>query len=226
MKIGIIGYGKMGKAIEKMALYHGHVIILKINSKNTHELNTKTLSEIDIAIEFSTPTSAFKNISFCLMNNTPVISGTTGWIEKIDEIRILCEQQKGAFLYAENFSIGMNIFFQLNNYLAQLMIATDYKLQIEETHHASKKDTPSGTAIKIQSDLNKSFKKDDIIPIKSNRIGNIRGEHAVEYFSEFDSIHIKHTAHNREGFAKGVILATEFLKNKTGVFSMRDVIKN
>ena len=226
MKIGIIGYGKMGKAIEKMALYHGHVIILKINSKNTHELNTKTLSDIDIAIEFSTPTSAFKNISFCLMNNTPVISGTTGWIEKIDEIRILCEQQKGAFLYAENFSIGMNIFFQLNNYLAQLMIATDYKLQIEETHHASKKDTPSGTAIKIQSDLNKSFKKDDIIPIKSNRIGNIRGEHAVEYFSEFDSIHIKHTAHNREGFAKGVILATEFLKNKTGVFSMRDVIKN
>ena len=226
MKIGIIGYGKMGKAIEKMALYHGHVIILKINSKNTHELNTKTLSEIDIAIEFSTPTSAFKNISFCLMNNTPVISGTTGWIEKIDEIRILCEQQKGAFLYAENFSIGMNIFFQLNNYLAQLMVPKNYKLQIEETHHASKKDTPSGTAIKIQSDLNKSFKKDDIIPIKSNRIGNIRGEHAVEYFSEFDSIHIKHTAHNRKGFAKGVILATEFLENKTGIFSMRDVIKN
>ena len=226
MKIGIIGYGKMGKTIEKAALYHGHVIMFKINSKNKHELNPKTLSKIDIAIEFSTPSSAFENISFCLMNNTPVVSGTTGWLEKLDEIRILCKKQKGAFLYAENFSIGMNIFFQLNSYLAQLMAKKDYQTCIEETHHTSKKDTPSGTAIKIQIDLNKSLQKHDTIPIKSNRIGNIKGEHEIKYFSKSDSINIKHTANNREGFAKGVILATEFLKNKTGVFSMRDVIKN
>ena len=216
----------MGREIEQVALEHGHVIIFKINSKNTHELNTKNLSEIDIAIEFSTPKSAFENISFCLMNNTPIISGTTGWMKKIDQIHTLCKEKKGAFLYAENFSIGMNIFFQLNKYLAELMILKNYDLQITETHHESKKDTPSGTAIKIESDIKKSLKKDGDIPITSNRIGNIKGEHEVEYFAQSESIHIKHTAHNRKGFAKGVILATEFLENKTGIFSMRDVIKN
>ena len=226
MRIGIIGYGKMGKAIEKVALEHGHIIVFKINSKNTHELNSKSVSKIDIAIEFSTPNSAFDNISFCLMNNTPIISGTTGWMEKIEKIHILCKEQKGAFLYAENFSIGMNIFFELNKYLAELMDLKDYDLQITETHHTSKKDTPSGTAIKIQSDLKKSLKKNRHITIKSHRIGDVKGEHEVEYLSKSESIHIKHTAHNRKGFAKGVILATEFLKNKTGVFSMRDIIKN
>lgn len=226
MKIGIIGYGKMGREIEQSALENGHIIVFKINSKNTHKLTTEILSEIDIAIEFSTPKSAFENICFCLTNNTPVICGTTGWIDKIDEIHILCKQKKGAFLYAENFSIGMNIFFQLNKYLAQLIGSKEYDLRVTETHHTSKKDAPSGTAIKIQSDLNKILKKNDNIQIKSNRIGNIKGEHEVEYFSKYDSIYIKHTAHNRKGFAKGVILATEFLKNKTGIFSMRDVIKN
>ena len=226
MKIGIIGYGKMGQEIEKIALKKGHEIICKINSKNKKTLNKKTLSKIDVAIDFSTPNSAFKNIKMCITNRTPIISGTTGWLNQLDEVKKLCVKHNSAFLHAPNFSIGMNLFFEINNYIAKLMNDKDYNILIEEKHHIMKKDTPSGTAIKIEDDIYKHNKGKIKTPILSKRIGKVKGEHIIQYISPIDTIKISHKAHNRKGFAEGTIIAAEFIQNKQGVFSMNDVINN
>ena len=226
MKIGIIGYGKMGQEIEKIALKKGHKIICKINSKNKKTLNKKTLSKIDVAIDFSTPNSAFKNIKMCITNRTPIICGTTGWLNQLDEVKKLCVKYNSAFLHAPNFSIGMNLFFEINNYIAKLMNDKNYRILIEEKHHTMKKDTPSGTAIKIQNDIYKHNKEKIKTPIVSKRIGKVKGEHTIQYVSPIDVIKISHKAYNRKGFAEGAILAAEFIKNKEGVFSMNDVINN
>jgi len=228
INIGIIGYGKMGQAIEKTALKKGHKIIFKLNSKNKKKLNKKTLSNIDVAIEFSNPNDAFYNIKMCIKNQIPVVCGTTGWMDKFNEAKQLCVKYNSSFLYAPNFSIGMNLFFEINNYMSKLMSAKNYKILIEEKHHKMKKDIPSGTAIKMQHDIykyNPEIKEQMKIPIFSKRIGNLKGEHIVKYMSPIDEIKISHKAYSREGFAKGAILAAEFIKNKQGVFSMTDVIK-
>ena len=224
MNIGLIGYGKMGREIENIAIQNGHVIKFKINSKNTNQLIAMQMKKIDVAIEFSTPNSAFSNVKFCLENNTPIVCGTTGWLEQINQIKALCAKKKGAFLYAENFSVGVNLFFQLNKSLSKLMHTRDYNIKLEEVHHKTKKDTPSGTAIKLKNDIKNHNPKIKSINIESKRIGNIKGEHLVQYESDDDIITIKHSANSRKGFAKGVILAAEFIKNNRGVFSIEDVL--
>ena len=153
MNIGIIGYGKMGKEIEKISVQKGHQIVFKIDSKNKNDLNRKTISETDVAIEFSNPHSAFNNICFCIKNKIPVVSGTTGWLDKFLEAKTLCLNTKSTFLYAANFSVGINLFFEINNYVSKLMDKTTYQIEIEEEHHITKKDSPSGTAIMIANDI-------------------------------------------------------------------------
>lgn len=230
MKIALLGYGRMGKEIEKIAISRGHSIVIK------KDINTRyDISIADIAIDFSIPTAAFENISNCLNNNVPVVSGTTGWLEKYDEIVDLCKKKNGAFIYASNFSLGVNIFFELNNQLAKMMNALeDYHLSIEEIHHTQKLDAPSGTAITLaEGIINNSSKKNwklggktskEIIPIHAKRIPDVPGTHTVSYNSEVDTIAIKHTAHNRKGFALGAVIAAEWLLHKKGVFSMKDVL--
>jgi len=226
MNIGIIGYGKMGKKIEKHAIKRGHKILFKINSKNIHELNKKNLKKIDVAIEFSSPKSAFKNLLICMKNETSVVCGTTGWNKKISTIKKLIEKQSMSFLYSANFSVGLNIFLKINKEFTKLIEKTNYKLDIIEKHHKTKKDTPSGTAILIANQI-ANDRSDNFKPsIKSKRIGKLKGEHIIHAYSKVDSIKLSHKAHNRDGFAKGAILAAEFIKNKKGVFSMEDLINN
>ena len=231
MKIALLGYGKMGKTIEKIALQRGHEIILKVDKD---DLNYN-LSKVDVAIDFSVPTAAFNNIKNCIENNIPVISGTTGWLEKYDEIVGLCNQKKGAFIYASNFSLGVNIFFELNNNLAKMMQNLDqYNISLEEIHHIKKLDAPSGTAITLAEDIIKNTSKQswtlektankNEIPIVAKRIPDVPGTHTVSYKSNVDSIEIKHTAHSREGFALGAVVAAEWLVNKIGVYTMKDVL--
>ncbi len=230
MNIALLGYGKMGKAIESIALDRAHSIVLKVD----REVQNYDLSSIDVVIEFSTPDSAPINIKKSLTNNVPVICGTTGWLDKYPEIVNLCYQYKGSFLYASNFSIGVNIFFELNKRLSQLMKMPDYSILVEETHHTEKLDAPSGTAITLAEGIieNTSFKgwsldrkKDNQIPIVSKREAGVCGTHTVSYRSDIDNIEIKHTAHNREGFALGAVIAAEWIIDKTGVFTMRDVLE-
>ena len=223
MVIGIIGYGKMGKKIEEISVDWGHTVGMKINSKNTKDLNKSSISEIDVAIEFSQPQHAFKNISLCLENNVPVVSGTTGWLNHMKQIQLFCKKNNGTFFYAENFSIGVNILLKTTELLTQLTKSRNYKIELTETHHKSKKDAPSGTALMIQNMINNLNNKQKT-PIVSKRIGNVIGEHNLEYLSKEDSISLKHTAHNRDGFAKGAILAAEYIRDKTGVFTMQDLI--
>ena len=224
MKIGILGYGKMGHEIETAAIEKGHTIGLKINSTNTHLLTKKNIVNIDVAIEFSNPKSAFQNISFCINNQIPVVSGTTGWLDDLPKAKQLCVKKNSAFLYSENFSLGVNIFLKTTEYMAKIIKGEDYQINIVETHHKTKKDSPSGTAILIKDKIAAEIKNKPI-EINSNRVSDIKGEHIIKYSSAIDSIQLSHTAHNRIGFAKGSILAAEFIKNKTGFFSMEDVIK-
>tara|TARA_B100001250_G_scaffold403846_1_gene418936 strand:+ start:346 stop:1029 length:684 start_codon:yes stop_codon:yes gene_type:complete len=226
MNIGIIGYGKMGQAVEQVAIDKNHSIIFKINTTNIQELNPQNLSKVDVAIEFSNPKDAFNNITFCLKHQTPIVSGTTGWLNKIEEVKNISKQHNTPFLYSENFSLGVNCFFKLNQIIARLTHTHNYNACINETHHTSKKDKPSGTAIKLANDISKIWNKTIPTPIKSHRKTNIKGEHLVSYSSEIDTIEIKHTAHSRVGFAKGAILASEFIQKKTGFFSMEDVLNN
>lgn len=229
MNIGIIGYGKMGREVEKIALKKGHEIKLKINSKNINELNKKSISNIDVAIEFSKPESAYNNIKFCIKNKIPIVCGTTGWTHRISEIEKLCIKNKSSFLHAPNFSIGMNIFFEINNYISKLLSNKNYVASIEEKHHKMKKDIPSGTAIKLLDDMGQYYiKKNNLkeIPILSKRMGKLKGEHIIKYKSQIDEIRISHKANSRKGFAEGAILAAEFIENKHGIFSMKDVINN
>ncbi len=230
MKIALLGYGKMGKIIEQVALSRGHEIVLRKSSANTFD----GLELADVAIDFSIPNAAVGNISECLHTNVPIVSGTTGWLAKYDEIVALCHDKNGAFLYGSNFSLGVNIFFELNAQLAKMMAQfTDYKVSMEEIHHTQKLDAPSGTAITLAKDIidNSDYSswalenvKEDEILIDAKRIANVPGTHTVCYSSDVDAIAIKHTAHNREGFALGSVIAAEWIAGKKGVFSMKDVL--
>ncbi len=232
MKIALLGYGKMGKTIEDIALKKGHEIIYKISS-NIEEYD---LSQADVAIDFSIPNAAFKNITTCFKNKVPVVSGTTGWLEKYEEAVKICKEEDSAFLYASNFSIGVNLFFELNEKLASLMKNfNEYSVEIEEIHHTQKLDAPSGTAISLAKQIIEKTDKtgwklnkagNNEIPIFAKRIENVSGTHSIKYSSEIDSIEIIHTAHSRMGFAKGALLSAEWLQGKKGIFTMRDVLAN
>ncbi|WP_264553557.1 4-hydroxy-tetrahydrodipicolinate reductase [Flavobacterium sp. N2038] len=230
MKIALLGYGKMGKVIERIALERGHEIVLKKDEFNTYD----GLSTADVAIDFSIPTAAVANISNSFNANVPVVSGTTGWLEHYDEMVKLCNEKQGAFISSSNFSLGVNIFFELNEYLAKIMAQFDsYKVTMEEIHHTQKLDAPSGTAISLAKGVieNSNYNNWTLeeaakneIHIEAKRIGDVPGTHTVTYDSVVDSIELKHTAHNREGFALGAVIAAEWIVGKTGIFSMKDVL--
>ncbi len=229
MKIALLGYGRMGKEIEKIALGREHSIVIKADIKSSYNIN-----DADVAIDFSVPNAAVSNISNCLTNNVPVISGTTGWLDAYEDMVSLCEKSEGAFLYASNFSLGVNITFEINKQLAKLMKSqSQYNVEIEEIHHTKKLDAPSGTAISLAEDIINETnyrswsldKKDDLsIPMTSKRIEAVPGTHTVLYTSDEDSISLNHTAKSRKGFALGAVIAAEWIHGKTGVFSMKDVL--
>lgn len=232
MKIALLGYGRMGQTIEKIALNRGHDIVLKIDKGDSgYDITTA-----DVAIDFSIPTVAFSNIAHCLNNSVPVISGTTGWLEQYNEAVNLCKTKKGAFIYASNFSLGVNIFFELNRALAKMMANLEqYNISMTEIHHTQKLDAPSGTAISLAEDIlaqNNTYTKWHLdnadtansIPIIAKRIPDVPGTHTVTYKSEVDTITIEHEAHNRQGFALGAVVAAEWIVGKTGVFTMKDVL--
>ena len=220
MQIAIVGYGKMGKLITVLAEEKGYDIVLKTNSNLPFE--KCNLKDVDVAIDFSTPETAFNNISHAIKNNIPIISGTTGWLEKLEEIKKLCTKYNGAFLYASNFSIGVNMFFKINTELAKLMQNKNYKTSISETHHLEKLDKPSGTAKTLSEDIHKELK---ITPnIISHRIEKKIGTHEIMYESAIDNIKIVHEAKSRDGFALGALKAAEWIRNKKGIFSMQDVL--
>ncbi|MFI5130724.1 MAG: 4-hydroxy-tetrahydrodipicolinate reductase [Chitinophagales bacterium] len=236
MNIALIGYGKMGKAIEEIALQRNHTIVLRIDEFNVADFTKENLSKADAAIEFTGPHSAYENVRKALDFQTPVVCGSTGWTERLDEMKEYCKEKNGSLIYASNFSIGVNLFFELNKKLALLMSPhTDYKVQLEETHHTQKKDAPSGTAITLAEQVMEqlTYKKKWMnsetndtaeLSIISKRIDPAAGIHSVKYSSPVDDIEIIHTAHNRTGFAKGAVLAAEFLKDKKGYFTMKDVL--
>ncbi|MEO6405034.1 MAG: 4-hydroxy-tetrahydrodipicolinate reductase [Ferruginibacter sp.] len=236
MKIALIGYGKMGHAIEAIASENNHTIVLAINSSNQQELTKTNLAKADVAIEFTNPQSAIENILLCFNTGVPVICGSTGWLEHWDKITEACKEKNGSLVYASNFSVGVNIFFELNKKLASLMQGQPgYNVSIEEIHHTAKKDAPSGTAITLAeqiislSPVKKKWvnNKTDFLgelSIVSKRIDPAPGTHHVKYSSSIDDIEIIHTAHNRQGFAAGAVLAAEFIKDKKGIFSMADVL--
>jgi 4-hydroxy-tetrahydrodipicolinate reductase len=236
LKIALLGYGKMGKAIEEIALQRGHEIVLKIDEYNLADFTKENISKANVAIEFTGPHSAYENVKKALEFNIPLVCGSTGWLEKMESIKKLCTEKKGSFIYASNFSVGVNIFFEVNKKLASLMSAhKDYDVQITEIHHTAKKDAPSGTAITIAEQILKSLprKKNWVNKISDNteeleiiseRIDPAPGTHKVKYSSPIDDIEIIHTAHNRHGFALGAVMAAEFIHNKKGIFSMKDVL--
>jgi 4-hydroxy-tetrahydrodipicolinate reductase len=231
MKIALLGYGKMGQTIERIALERGHEIVLKKDEFNTYE----GLSNADVAIDFSIPAVAVENISSCFYANVPVVSGTTGWLDRYDEMVALCQEKNGAFISSSNFSLGVNLFFGLNEYLAKMMSKFDsYKVEMEEIHHTQKLDAPSGTAISLAKGVieNSDYTswtldeaKEKQIHIEALRTGNVPGTHTVTYNSNVDTIEIKHTAHNRDGFALGAVIAAEWIVGKHGVFTMKDVLE-
>jgi|SRR5690606_28939391 len=234
MKIVLLGYGKMGKIIEQVALQRGHEISARIDINNQEDFET---AQGDVAIEFSHPDAAFGNISKALKKGIPVVCGTTGWISRLDEIHALCKEQNGAFFYASNYSLGVNIFFKLNEYLASMMKAfPHYNVELDEIHHTQKKDSPSGTAITLAEGVlkhlphkkkwvNHESQNEEELVIKSFRIADIPGTHFVKYNCAIDDIEIKHTAHSREGFATGAVLVAEWIQNRKGNLTMDDFLK-
>lgn len=230
MKIALLGYGKMGKSVEQAALKKGHQIVLRISD----DIGKYNLSQADVAIDFSLPKVAFKNITTCFDQGIPVVSGTTGWLNQYDEAVAACQASGGAFLYASNFSLGVNLFFELNRKLAQLMEPfTDYEASVEEIHHIHKLDAPSGTAITLAEQLLEHSRKktwaldkagSDELLITAKRQDEVPGTHTISYDSCVDRISIEHKAYNREGFAKGAVLAAEWIHGKQGVFTMKDVL--
>ncbi|MGJ8592635.1 MAG: 4-hydroxy-tetrahydrodipicolinate reductase [Aquaticitalea sp.] len=230
MDIALLGYGKMGKVIEGIALQRGHSIVLKVTSQDKEY----SLAGVDVAIDFSTPDSAVDNITKCMNNSVPVISGTTGWLDNYDQMVDLCTEKNGTFLYASNFSLGVNIFFELNKTLSKLMSGQPhYKIGIEEIHHTQKLDAPSGTAITLANDIIEQSEynnwtlevpKSDEIGIVAKRIESVPGTHEISYDSSVDNIKISHTAYSREGFALGAVIASEWIFGKKGVFTMKDVL--
>lgn len=236
-KIAIVGYGKMGKAIEKIALERGNEVPVIIDADNINDLQTTTLEKVDVAIEFTRPESAYPNIVTLLKNKVPVVCGTTGWIDKKEEVETLTKDNESAFFYASNYSVGVNLFFHLNKRLAELMNPfKEYDVEMVEIHHIHKLDAPSGTAITLAEgvfegfDNKKSWELDqstspEKLNIRHKREGEVPGTHIIEYNSEVDSIEIKHTAHSRQGFALGAVLAAEFLAGKKGLYGMNDLLK-
>jgi len=236
MKIALIGYGKMGHAIEEIALAKGHEIVLKVNIDNIQEFTADAIKKADVAIEFTGPETAFDNIIKCIENGVPVVSGSTGWLDRLKEVEDAVNDKDGAFLYSSNYSIGVNLFFEVNTYLARLMKDyPEYDVQMEEIHHTQKKDAPSGTAISLAQQIleNLGRKKDWVnqpaanneeLSIISKRVDPAPGTHVITYTSDIDDIEIKHTAHNRKGFASGAVVAAEFLNDRKGIYSMRDVL--
>ena len=231
MNIALFGYGKMGKTIERIAIERGHNIVAKIDIDTT----VYDLGEADVAIDFSVPTEAFNNINKCFEKNVPIISGTTGWLDNYNNAIENCKKYNGAFIYASNYSLGVNLFFELNSRLAEMMRSfNEYDISIEETHHTQKLDAPSGTAITLAEGIIANSDKENwnldvtesekTIPIVAKRIENVPGTHIVNYSSAVDEIEIKHTAKNRDGFALGAIIAAEWIKDKKGVFTMKDVL--
>jgi len=236
MNIALIGYGKMGKAIEEIAVQRGHKIVLKIDAHSTADLNEANLSKADVSIEFTGPHSAFDNLKKVIGFGGAVVCGSTGWTDKMEEINQLIKTKNAAFVYASNFSVGVNIFFEINKRLASLMAPhPDYEVILEEIHHTQKKDAPSGTAITLAEQVMDNIKKkkrwvNDLsdnpedLEIISQRVDPAPGTHHVKYSSAIDDIEIIHTAHSRKGFALGAVLAAEFLHGKKGIYSMKDVL--
>ena len=236
MNIILVGYGKMGKAIEEIAVAKGHTITLKVDLDNADELNAANAAKADVAIEFTSPHSAFENVMKCLELGLPVVCGSTGWLEKFDEAKQYCIQQNGTLVYASNYSIGVNLFFEINQQLAKLMSKhTDYNVSMEEIHHTQKKDAPSGTAITLAEQImasiptkkhwtNEASKDKEALAIISERIDPAPGTHKIKYSSAIDDIEIIHTAHNRKGFAGGAVLAAEYAMQHKGVLGMKEVL--
>ena len=236
MNIALIGYGKMGHAIEQVAVRRGHTIALRITSANKNELNEINLRDVDVAIEFTNPAAAKENVLQGLSAGVSAVCGTTGWNEGLSDAGRKAEELGLAFLHASNFSVGVNIFFEINKLLASLMNGrTDYGVSIEETHHTQKKDAPSGTAITLAEQIIENigdkkrwllndFNDIDAVPIIAHRVEQVPGTHKVSYSSSIDDIEIIHTAHNREGFALGAVLAAEYIHGRTGVFGMKEVL--
>ena len=228
MKIALLGYGRMGQAIEKIAIDRGHTIVAKIDKDNPDEAY-----EADVAINFSVPMAAYENITSAIDKKIPVVCGTTGWLDRLDEVEALCQQNEGAFLYASNFSLGVNLFFELNIKLADMMQKQPlYTASIEEIHHTQKLDKPSGTAITLAEGIPSAGNvwhliedNGEGVPITSIRKDEVPGTHTVTHRSEIDEISITHTAHNRTGFALGAVLAAEWIQDKKGIFSMKDVLQ-
>jgi 4-hydroxy-tetrahydrodipicolinate reductase len=237
MNIALLGYGKMGHAIEEIAIQRGHKVVCKVGIENLEDRTPENIKKADVVIEFSSPDSAYENVMFSLQNRVPVVCGSTGWLDKYEEVKKYCEENNGGLLYASNFSVGVNIFFALNRKLAQLMKPhEEYKVELKEIHHTQKLDAPSGTAISLAEQVmehigykkkwvnNPSENKNELVII-SERTDPAPGTHIVNYHSDIDDICIMHTAHSRKGFATGAVLAAEFLaKKKTGVFGMKDVL--
>ena len=236
MKLALLGYGKMGKTIEEIALLRKHEVILKIDIDNLQDFTKENISKADVAIEFTGLHSAYENVKKAIELDASVVCGSTGWLDKLDEIKKSVVEKNGAFIYSSNFSVGVNIFFELNKKLAALMSShSDYEAIIEETHHTQKKDAPSGTAITLAEQILEQNKKKkrwvnevsdnpEDLEIISQRIDPTPGTHSVKYSSAIDDIEIIHTAHSRKGFALGAVMAAEFLKGKKGIFSMKDVL--
>lgn len=237
MKIGLIGYGQMGREVESVALARNHVIEFVIDENNLQDLTPDVLSKAEVVVEFTRPDSAFNNIKACMAAGVPVVSGTTGWIQRLEEIKALCTELGGGLFYASNFSIGVNLYFELNAALAKLMSPyPDYSVRLEEIHHTRKKDAPSGTALTLAGQIitdNENIAgwtpdliaPKDQIQVTSIREGNVTGTHSVVYVSDEDRISITHEAFTRRSFARGAVAAAEFMAGRTGIFTMKDLIK-
>ena len=236
MQIAIIGYGKMGHMIEEVALQRGHEVVVKINIENTEDFTKENISKADVAIEFTGPSTAYDNIKKCIDFGVPVVSGSTGWNSRLDEMKDYIKGKKGSFLHTSNFSIGVNIFFEVNKLLAKLMAShPEYDIALKEIHHTAKLDAPSGTAVTLAQQVlanvprkvnwvNNRSEKPEELSIISERIDPAPGTHFVKYSSEIDDIEIIHTAHNRKGFALGAVQAAEYISDKKGIFSMQEVL--
>ena len=237
MKVAIIGYGKMGHEIEQVLLSRGHSVALIIDQDNAHDLCAEKLAEVDVAIEFTTPTTAYANVRTCIECGTPVVSGTTGWHDKLEELQTLCREKNSTMIWSSNYSLGVNITFRLNRYLAELMNRFEgYNVAIEEIHHTQKKDAPSGTAISLANDilerverkqrwLNEPTEEADAIAITSLREGMVPGTHTVTYESADDKIEIKHTLFSRRALALGAVVVAEFVATRKGVFTIDDLFE-
>lgn len=236
MNVGLVGYGKMGQAIEQILIERGHAISKIINVENTGEITEIAPDNTDVVIEFTAPESAYKNITTVLKNGVPVVSGSTGWLDKYEDVKAQVESGDAAFFYASNYSLGVNIFFKLNQFLAKMMNGRDYHSLMVEIHHTQKLDAPSGTAITLAEGMmsglaektswvNEATEESDKIGIISEREENVPGTHEITYASDIDTIKISHVAHNRKGFALGAVLAAEFLAGKKGVYSMDDLLQ-